>query len=112
MQLALALSAFVANFATIFFPSNAKCALYPAQLPMHSKQKNDSDFKSRLLYGAVVGAVLGMIIGTMPANDPRVAIISMGFSAAVISALCALSNSFWESLRAAWELVRMAFWRW
>ena len=79
---------------------------------MHSKQNNDSDLKSRLLYGAVIGAVVGMIIGTMPSNDPKVAVISMAFAAAVISALCALSDSFWESLRAAWEVVRMAFWRW
>ena len=78
---------------------------------MHSKDKT-SDLKSRLLYGAVIGAVIGMIIGTMPTNDPRLALVSMGVSAALISVLCALSDSFWESLRAVWELLRTAFWRW
>jgi hypothetical protein len=79
---------------------------------MHREKDTPSEFKSRIFYGAVVGAILGMIIGTMPANDPRVAIISMGVSALLISSLAALSNSFWESLRAAWELVRISFWRW
>jgi hypothetical protein len=79
---------------------------------MHREQKNGSDLKSRLLYGAVVGAVVGVIIGTMPQNDPRVAIISMAFTAALISLLSAVCDSFWESLRAAWELVRISFWRW
>jgi hypothetical protein len=53
-----------------------------------------------------------MIIGTMPMNDPRIGVISMAFSALLISALAAVSDSFWESLRAAWELVRISFWRW
>ena len=75
-------------------------------------EKNPSDYKSRLTYGALVGAILGMIIGTMPSNDPRVALLSMGVSAAVIAALAVASNSFWESLRAAWELMRISFWRW
>ena len=79
---------------------------------MHPQQDTNSDLKTRLFYGGVVGAVVGMIIGTMPANDPRVAIIAMAFSALLVSALAAVSDSFWESLRAAWELVRMAFWRW
>ena len=78
---------------------------------MHSKDKT-SDLKCRLLYGAVIGAAIGMIIGTMPSNDPRLALVSMGVSAALIAVLCALSNSFWESLRAVWELLRTAFWRW
>ena len=81
-------------------------------MAMHREQNPESDLKNRLLYGAVVGAVIGMIIGTLPTNDPRIAIISMGFSAALISLLSALCNSFWESLRAAWELVRISFWRW
>ena len=75
-------------------------------------EKNPSDYKSRLTYGAIIGAILGMIIGTMPGNDPRVALLSMGVSAAVIAALAVVSNSFWESLRAAWELMRISFWRW
>jgi len=79
---------------------------------MHREKNNDSDLKSRLLYGAVIGAVVGMIIGTMPTNDPRVALISMGLCAAVVSMLAVLCDSFWESLRAAWELVRISFWRW
>jgi len=78
---------------------------------MNPKQ-NDFDLKGRLLYGAIVGAAIGMIIGTMPGNDSWVALLSMGFSAAVIAALAVVSDSFWESLRAAWEFVRMAFWRW
>lgn len=83
-----------------------------AQIVMHREQNPESDLKNRLLYGAVVGAVIGMIIGTLPANDPRIAIVSIGFTAALISLLSALCNSFWESLRAAWELVRISFWRW
>ena len=79
---------------------------------MPREKNNESDLKSRLLYGAVVGAVVGVIIGTMPTNDPRIAIISMAFSAALISLLAAVCDSFWESLRAAWELVRISFWRW
>lgn len=75
-------------------------------------EKNSSDYKSRLAYGALVGAILGMIIGTMPGNDPLVALLSMGVSAAVIASLAAVSDSFWESLRAAWELMRISFWRW
>lgn len=75
-------------------------------------EKNSSDYRSRLMYGAIIGAILGMIIGTMPGNDPRIALLSMGVSAAVIAALAAISNSFWESLRAAWELMRISFWRW
>ena len=71
-----------------------------------------STLKSRLLYGAVVGAFLGMFIGTMPGNEPLVGLISMGLGAAVIASLAAASNHFWESLRAAWELVRISFWRW
>ena len=77
---------------------------------MHSDK--NPDYKSRLMYGAIVGAILGMIIGTMPSNDPRIALLSMGVSATVIAALAFLSDSFWESMRAAWELMRMAFWRW
>jgi hypothetical protein len=79
---------------------------------MHSQQDSNSDLKTRLFYGGVVGAILGMIIGTMPANDPRIAIIAMGASALIVSALAAVCDSFWESLRAAWELVRISFWRW
>ena len=79
---------------------------------MHREPNSESDLKSRFLYGAVVGAVIGMIIGTLPTNDPRIAVVSMVFSAALISLLSALCNSFWESLRAAWELVRISFWRW
>lgn len=79
---------------------------------MQREENPDSGLKARLLYGAVVGAVLGMIIGTLPTNDPRLAIISMGLSAALISLLAVVCDSFWESLRAAWELVRISFWRW
>ena len=79
---------------------------------MHRQQESHSDLRTRLFYGGVVGAFVGMIIGTMPMNDPRIGVISMAFSALLISALAAVSDSFWESLRAAWELVRISFWRW
>jgi hypothetical protein len=79
---------------------------------MHGSANEKSDFKTRLFYGAVVGAIFGMIIGTMPTNDPMVGLLSMALSAAVVSGLAALSENFWESLRAAWELVRISFWRW
>ena len=76
------------------------------------EDSNPSDLKSRLLYGGVVGAVLGMIVGTVPSMQPLAGLLSIVVSAAILSALAALSDSFWESLRAAWELVRIAFWRW
>ena len=79
---------------------------------MHGSANEKSEMKDRLFYGAVVGAILGMIIGTMPTNDPLVGLLSMGLSSIVVSALAGLSESFWESLRAAWELVRISFWRW
>ncbi len=77
-------------------------------MPLENKT---SDLKNRAFYGSVIGAALGMIIGTMPGNDPRIAIISMGVSALLISALAALSNNFWESLCSVWELVRFSFWK-
>lgn len=76
------------------------------------RKENSSDRKERLFYGAVIGAIVGMIIGTMPQNEPQFAVASMMISATVLGLLTALSDSFWESLRAAWELLRMAFWRW
>lgn len=76
------------------------------------RKDNPSDLKNRLLYGAVIGSVLGTIIGTAPGTQPVAGILSIVVSAAILSALAALSDSFWESLRAAWELVRIAFWRW
>lgn len=79
---------------------------------MHRSANEKSDLKTRLFYGAVVGAVFGMIIGTMPTNEPLVGLLSMVLSAAVVSGLAAFSENFWESLRAAWELVRISFWRW
>ena len=79
---------------------------------MHRSANEKSNIKTRLFYGAVVGAILGMIIGTMPANDPLVGLLGMGLSAVLISGLAAFSESFWESMRAAWELVRISFWRW
>ena len=79
---------------------------------MHGSANEKSDIKDRLFYGAVVGAILGMIIGTMPTNDPVVGLLSMFLGAGVISVLAAVSESFWESMRAAWELVRISFWRW
>ena len=78
------------------------------------RRENDSqnNFRSRLLYGAIVGAILGMVIGTMPGNEPLVGLLSVGVGALIIAVLAAASNHFWESLRAAWELVRISFWRW
>ena len=76
------------------------------------REKNPFDVKSRAFYGAIIGAILGMIIGTMSQNDPRAVLLTMGCCAALIAALAVVSNSFWESLRAAWELLRIAFWRW
>ena len=80
---------------------------------MHANNNDDPNAaKNRLLYGAVVGAILGMIIGTMPGNDPALGLIGMAAGAVLIAGLSFFSKSFWESLRAAWELVRVAFWRW
>ena len=79
---------------------------------MRPEQENPRDFKNRLFYGAIVGAFLGMIIGTMPSNEPALALASMATGSVLIAALAVVSENFWESLRAAWELVRMAFWRW
>jgi hypothetical protein len=79
---------------------------------MAHRSDDSSSLKTRLTYGAVVGAFLGMIIGTMPGNHPALGVIGMGLGAFLISGLSVVSNSFWESLLAAWELVRVAFWRW
>jgi uncharacterized membrane protein YgaE (UPF0421/DUF939 family) len=79
---------------------------------MQRKEKPSSELKNRLLYGALVGAILGLIIGTMPDREPAFGLVSMGVSSLIIAMLAAVSDSFWESLRAAWELVRIAFWRW
>jgi F0F1-type ATP synthase assembly protein I len=79
---------------------------------MHSANSNPLDVKHRFFYGAVVGAILGMIIGTMPGLDPILGLISMLIGGATLGVLAAISKNFWESLLAAWELVRMAFWRW
>jgi hypothetical protein len=109
MQVAARIIAFIADFAKIFFPNRLNYALYPTRM---QREDNPSDLKNRLLYGAVIGSVLGMIIGTTPGTQPLVGVLSIVVSAAILSALAALSDSFWESLRAAWELVRIAFWRW
>jgi hypothetical protein len=79
---------------------------------MRPSQDDLFDFKHRFFYGAVVGAILGMIIGTMPGLNPMLGLIGLGAGALVLGGLAACSKSFWESLLAAWELVRVAFWRW
>lgn len=79
---------------------------------MRSADRNPLDLKHRFFYGAVVGSIVGMIIGTMPGNDPALGLASMGVGALGLGSLAALSTSFWDSLLAAWELVRVAFWRW
>ncbi len=79
---------------------------------MHKEEKPSAELKTRLLCGAVVGAFLGLIVGTFPTMEPLAGLLSMVVASVVFSMLSALSNSFWESLRAAWELVRIAFWRW
>ena len=81
-------------------------------LAMHHEKSETSDLKNRLTYGGIVGAILGMIIGTMPGNEPLVGLLSMGLGAVVIASLAAFSKGFWESLCSAWELLRMSFWRW
>ena len=110
MQVAVRMGLFVANSSKNFLSLGA----FPCSLSrsMHRQENTNSDFKSRVFYGGVVGAILGMIIGTMPTVDPRVALISMAVSAVMISGLAAFSDSFWESLRSAWELLRISFWRW
>lgn len=79
---------------------------------MHHEKPEPSHLKNRLFYGGVVGAILGMIIGTMPGHEPIVGVLSMGLGAVVIGSLAAVSQNFWESLCGAWELLRMSFWRW
>ena len=79
---------------------------------MQSENPVTSELKNRAIYGGIVGAILGMIIGTMPGNEPLVGILSMGLGAVVIGGLAIVSKNFWESLCAAWELVRVSFWRW
>ena len=73
--------------------------------------QDKSDVRDRLFYGAVVGACFGMVIGSLP-NDPRVEVLSMVLSAAVVAGVAALSDNFWESLRSVWALLRYSFWRW
>jgi len=70
------------------------------------------DLKHRFLYGAVVGAFLGMTIGSLPGNDAILGLLGLISGAVIIGGLAAVSSGFWESLRAAWELLRVAFWRW
>lgn len=79
---------------------------------MQRDKPRKSELKNRLFYGGVVGAILGMIIGTMPGNEPLTGVLSMGLCACVIGGLATVSNHFWESLCAAWELLRVSFWRW
>ena len=79
---------------------------------MHRTDQETSNFKTRFFYGSAIGAFLGMIIGTMPGNDSWLALIAMATCAAVIGILAVVSKNFWESLRAAWELLRVSFWRW
>lgn len=79
---------------------------------MQDESPAKSEWKNRAIYGGVLGAILGMVIGTMPGYEPLVGILSMGLGAVVIGGLAVLSKNFWESLCAAWELVRVSFWRW
>jgi hypothetical protein len=71
-----------------------------------------SNLGTRFFYGSMVGAMLGMLIGSMPGNDGVLALIAMATCAAVVGILAVVSLNFWESLRAAWELLRVSFWRW
>lgn len=86
------------------------CFLLPSK--MHNEENPRAEFKTRLWCGGLLGAFLGLVVGTFPTMDPLAGLLCMAVSAVVISMLSVLSNSFWESLRAAWELVRIAFWRW
>jgi sulfite exporter TauE/SafE len=74
--------------------------------------ENSFSATQRFLYGAVVGAILGTIVGTMPMNHPALGVIGLAAGALTIGGLAMASTGFWESLLAAWELVRAAFWRW
>jgi hypothetical protein len=74
--------------------------------------ENDFSATQRFLYGAVVGAILGTIVGTMPGSHAALGIVALVAGAVAIGGLAAASKGFWESLVAAWELVRVAFWRW
>jgi hypothetical protein len=100
----------VFSFRKVWRPRGEYALYYPEN--MRPDTSNNSDLKTRLLYGALVGAFLGMMIGTMPGNDGVLALVGLLTGAALIGGLAALCDSFWESLRAAWELVRVAFWRW
>jgi hypothetical protein len=93
----------------IFHPSVTVLFIW---LDMRPHQNAPFDASHRFFYGAVVGAILGTIIGTMPGNEPVLGLIGFAIGAVALGGLAALSKSFWESLLAAWELVRMAFWRW
>ena len=99
------------NFPKKFFLPGPIVVIYRL-VAMHSESPLNSELKNRAIYGGIVGAILGMIIGTMPGNEPLVGILSMGLGAIVIGGLAVVSKNFWESLCAAWELVRVAFWRW
>lgn len=79
---------------------------------MRPANSEKSNFRDRLLYGALIGALLGLTIGTMPGNDASLGLWGMLAGAGLIALLSVACNSFWESLRAAWELVRVSFWRW
>jgi hypothetical protein len=99
------------NFVKRFFFPGRIVVTYRL-VAMQSENPVNSELKTRAIYGGIVGAILGMIIGTMPGNEPLVGILSMGLGAVVIGGLAVLSKNFWESLCAAWELLRVSFWRW
>lgn len=79
---------------------------------MRPHQNDPFDVTHRFFYGAVVGAILGTLIGSMPTNEPVLGLVGLAVGAVLLGTLAAFSKSFWESLLAAWELVRVAFWRW
>jgi len=99
------------NFAKKFFLPSPIVVIYRLVV-MHSENPLNSELKNRAIYGGIVGAIVGMIIGTMPGYEPLVGILSMGLGAIVVGGLAVVSKNFWESLCAAWELLRVSFWRW
>jgi hypothetical protein len=79
---------------------------------MRPENSEKSAVKDRLLYGGLVGGLLGLTIGTMPGNSAELGLYGLLAGSALIGGLAVASTNFWDSMRAAWELVRVSFWRW
>ena len=79
---------------------------------MRPDKKKTSELKTRWLCGALGGALVGLAAGTFPGNPEILGPIGCATGAVLVGTVAAVSHSFWESLRAAWELVRIALGRW